>query len=244
MSNDLHGGTQGQAGSGRGEYVGRFREMDTRASTRIGFDEILAYCKPWLVGGATEAGASRQEDGQAQQASEAERGRKAGSAGRGGAEEKGKQWGSRAGEGGGDDQEAGKLAAGSSHALLAQLVRSGKGEVHSSTRTHAHARTHRHTHTDIADAHIRWHVCARTHAQEAAYRVLDSSVKLRDWHPPLAWRASVYTAREVEVFSSGREHAGSPIRPGSVCLFGSLSCALACSLCACRKSVWCLHSSR
>ena len=79
MSNDLHGGTQGQAGSGRGEYVGRFREMDTRASTRIGFDEILAYCKPWLVGEPTEAGASRQEDGQAQQASEAERGRKAGS---------------------------------------------------------------------------------------------------------------------------------------------------------------------
>ena len=114
------------------------------------------------------------------------------------------------------------------------------------TRPHARTRTHARTdtHTDIADAHIRWHVCARTHAQEAAYRVLDSSVKLRDWHPPLAWRASVYTAREVEVFSSGREHAGSPIRPGSVCLFGSLSCALACSLCACWKSVWCLHSSR
>ncbi|MGB1594221.1 MAG: hypothetical protein ACPIOQ_15815 [Promethearchaeia archaeon] len=162
MSNDLHRGTQGQEGSGRGEYVGRFREMDTRASTRIGFDEILAYCKPWLVGGATGAGASRQEDGQAQQASEAERGRKAASAGRGGAGEKGKQWGSRAGEDGGDDQEAGKLAAGSSHALLAQLVRSGKGEVHSSTRTHAHARTHRHTHRH-GETHTYVRTCARAH---------------------------------------------------------------------------------
>ena len=90
--------------------------------------------------------------------------------------------------------------------------------------TRPHARTD--THTDIADAHIRWHVCARTHAQEAAYRVLDSSVKLRDWHPPLAWRASVYTAREVEVFSSGREPAGSRLRPGSVCLLFASSAIL------------------
>ena len=237
MSNDLHVGTQGQEGSRRNEYVRRFREMDTRASERIGFGEMLAYCMPWLLRGATDAGASRQEDGKAQHASEAERGRKAGSAGRGGAEEKGK-------EGGGDDQEAGKVAAGSSHALLAQLVRSGKGEVHSSTRTtRTHARID--THTDMAR---RTHTLARVRAHTRTGGCLPRP-RLFGQIARLAPTASlackrVHSARSGGVF--GRPRAcWLPPSPGLgvslVCILGDPARSRARSVLV--GLVWCLHLS-